>query len=88
MDAISNVHERLTTFESELDRLRGGRKPVPLVNLLTWTAGTPPMAAPGSGAESSTGLLDTVRQTLQDDWHGLVDAVAAWAARIDERFPR
>jgi hypothetical protein len=88
MEAISNVLERVAQFESELGRIRGGRKPAPAFDLLTWTAGTLPTAAQARGAETSAGLLDIVRRTLQDDWHGLVNTVAAWAARIDERFAR
>ncbi len=87
MDAISNARDRVAVFESELDRIRGGRKPVPLVDLLAWTAGTLPVAAQGN-AGTSTRLLDIVWQTLREDWRGLHEAVAAGAARIDERFPR
>jgi hypothetical protein len=88
IDAVSNLLERLAEFEVELNRVRDGKKPAASLDLLTWTAGTSFPATEGKSTGPSTRPLDTIRQTLREDWNGLREAVAAGAARIDERFAR
>jgi hypothetical protein len=85
IDAISNLRQRLAKFESDMTRIRTGKEPASPPDLLAWTAGTSALAARRRTAER---LFDVFRRNLQEDWNGLHEAVAAWAARIDKRFPR
>ena len=81
-DAPSGLRERLNDLEADLARVRDGRKPSPRVDLMTWTARRP---ANDSAPARSFGSL---RHALREDWRGFHEALARWAARIDDRFAR
>ncbi len=81
IDAPSGLRERLTELEAHLLQARNGKKPRPQVDLMTWVP-TPPR----TGAQRAARMLDTIKQSLRDDWKGLNEAIARWTTRIDEHF--
>ena len=82
IDAPSGLLERLGDLEADLARLRAGRKPSPRIDLKSWT--------PRQPANDSTplGPIEALKQSLRDDWKGFNEALARWAAQVDERFAR
>lgn len=87
-EAISNLQDRLAELEIRLDSVRTGRTPAPAVDLLTWSAaprGPEPPANEGSRLQR---LVQAIRQSLREDWTGLIEAIDRWTARVDERFAR
>lgn len=81
-DATSDLLERLSDLEADLARIRDGKRPSPRVDLMSWTA------RPPANDDDPVRLIEIVKQTVRDDWKGFNDALARWAARIDERFQR
>lgn len=82
IDATSNLLERLSDLEADLARVRGGKKAIPRVDLMSWTARKP------ANDDGPIRLIDVLKRSLREDWKGFYETLSRWATRIDEQFVR